>query len=299
MSRLFDCPKHCDTKPISGTRIVNVASVPLRSPFRYPGGKTWLVPYARRWLQSAGAAHLLEPFAGGAIIGLTAVFEDLVERATLVELDAEVGAVWQTIITDSNGPLLAERIANFTITPEAVQEAFESVPVSTVDRAFQTILRNRVNHGGILAAGAGRLKQGENGRGIASRWYPETLCKRVLDIHQLRHRLVFVAGDGLAQIEAGQADSATACFIDPPYTAVGKRAGRRLYTHNEVDHQRLFEMTATLSGNFLMTYDDHPTIASWAAHFGMAVRRVPMKNTHHACPYELLLGRSFYWLDEI
>ncbi len=24
--------------------IVNVASVPQRSPFRYPGGKTWLVP---------------------------------------------------------------------------------------------------------------------------------------------------------------------------------------------------------------------------------------------------------------
>ena len=24
-------------------RVVNVASVPQRSPFRYPGGKTWLV----------------------------------------------------------------------------------------------------------------------------------------------------------------------------------------------------------------------------------------------------------------
>jgi DNA adenine methylase len=31
-------------------KIVNVASVPQRSPFRYPGGKTWLVPRVRRWL---------------------------------------------------------------------------------------------------------------------------------------------------------------------------------------------------------------------------------------------------------
>ena len=31
---------------------VNVASVPQRSPFRYPGGKTWLVPHIRRWLGS-------------------------------------------------------------------------------------------------------------------------------------------------------------------------------------------------------------------------------------------------------
>ncbi len=32
--------------------IVNVASVPQRSPFRYPGGKTWLVPRIRQWLKS-------------------------------------------------------------------------------------------------------------------------------------------------------------------------------------------------------------------------------------------------------
>ena len=31
--------------------VVNVASVPQRSPFRYPGGKTWLVPVVRQWLK--------------------------------------------------------------------------------------------------------------------------------------------------------------------------------------------------------------------------------------------------------
>ena len=35
---------------VSPTEPVNVASVPQRSPFRYPGGKTWLVPYVRSWL---------------------------------------------------------------------------------------------------------------------------------------------------------------------------------------------------------------------------------------------------------
>src|SRR3954453_16467871 len=46
---------------------VNVASVPQRSPFRYPGGKTWLVPYIRSWLTSKKAVPciLVEPFAGG------------------------------------------------------------------------------------------------------------------------------------------------------------------------------------------------------------------------------------------
>ena len=49
------------------TGIVNVASVPQRSPFRYPGGKTWLIPRIRQWLRCRPCtpALLIEPFAGG------------------------------------------------------------------------------------------------------------------------------------------------------------------------------------------------------------------------------------------
>lgn len=48
--------------------IVNVASVPQRSPFRYPGGKTWLIPRIRQWLRSRPERPhvLIEPFAAGA-----------------------------------------------------------------------------------------------------------------------------------------------------------------------------------------------------------------------------------------
>src|SRR3989304_5612529 len=81
-------------------RIVNVASVPQRSPFRYPGGKTWLVPRIRQWLGSLPAkpAKLIEPFAGGAIVGLTAAFEQLTDLVILVERDEQVAAVWHPII---------------------------------------------------------------------------------------------------------------------------------------------------------------------------------------------------------
>jgi len=51
----------------SGPKPVNVASVPQRSPSRYPGGKTWFVPTFRRWISSMDVAPvtLVEPFAGG------------------------------------------------------------------------------------------------------------------------------------------------------------------------------------------------------------------------------------------
>lgn len=101
---------------------VNVAQVPQLSPFRYPGGKTWLVPYARQWLRSLGSPveFLVEPFAGGAIVALTAVFEGLAKHAALVELDEDVAAVWQTILR-GNWRGLVERIADFRPTREALQ----------------------------------------------------------------------------------------------------------------------------------------------------------------------------------
>jgi len=92
-------------------RPVNVASVPQRSPFRYPGGKTWLVPYLRRWLRvrPRKPARFVEPFAGGAIIGLTVAFEELAGHVTLVELDDDVASVWKVLLS-RRGNELAERI---------------------------------------------------------------------------------------------------------------------------------------------------------------------------------------------
>src|SRR5438128_419876 len=74
--------------------IVNVASVPQRSPFRYPGGKTWFVPHLRDWLQSfrKRASVFVEPFAGGGIASLTVAMENLAYRVVMAVLDSNVAA---------------------------------------------------------------------------------------------------------------------------------------------------------------------------------------------------------------
>lgn len=156
--------------------IVNVAMVPQRSPFRYPGGKTWLVPRIREWLASLPTAptEFIEPFVGGGIVSLTVAFERLAQHITMVELDDQVAAVWQTIL-NGDGLWLAERIATFDLTAESVLVALTAAPSALQEQAFQTILKNRVNRGGILAPGAGKVKYGENGKGLKSRWYPQTL----------------------------------------------------------------------------------------------------------------------------
>ncbi len=276
--------------------IVNVASVPQRSPFRYPGGKTWLVPSIRKWIGSLPQkpCELIEPFAGGGIVSLTAAFEALTQKVLMIELDAAVAAVWQTIL-NGQGEWLAEKIVNFSMTSEAVKVELASEPTETCDQAFKTILRNRINHGGILAPGSGVIKHGENGKGLTSRWYPATLKKRILDIQTVKDRIQIVQGDGLETLRANAHRPDAVFFIDPPYTAAGKKAGSRLYTHNELDHEELFSIAASLRSDFLMTYDNAEGVVALARKYNFAVKAISMKNTHHAEMSELLIGRNLDW----
>lgn len=273
--------------------------MPQRSPFRYPGGKTWLVPQIRQWLTSLPAkpARLIEPFAGGAIVGLTAAFEQLAESVILVERDEQVAAVWKTIIGTKDGAeWLASRIVGFELTPDSVRGLLGSHKRSIRERAFQTLVQNRISRGGILAPGAGVVKQGENGKGLLSRWYPETLRKRILDIGAIRGRIRFVRDDGLTFIRRYARFANTAFFIDPPYTASTKRAGSRLYKYHQLDHEKLFRLARSIRGDFLMTYDDSEEVRALAVRHRFETRLVAMNSTHHATMYELLIGRNLDWI---
>lgn len=281
------------------THPVNVAKVPQRSPFRYPGGKTWLVPLFRRWMLQFVVTPkiLIEPFAGGGIIGLTTAFENLAKKVVMVELDDQVAAVWRTIL-GGDADWLAQRILDFDLTLENAMREFQKNPVLCREKAFQTILRNRTAHGGILAEGAGVLKNGENGRGILSRWYPKTIARRIHHIAQVADRIDFIHGNAFDVITQYQNKTGAVFFIDPPYTAGGKRAGTRLYNHCQLDHERLFTLCGTLAGDFLMTYDNTEEVCMLAGRHGFTTQPVAMKNTHHAEMNELLIGRDLCWIGK-
>lgn len=296
----FDAGQLTFFKVPASEHVVNVASVPHRSPFRYPGGKTWLIPRVRHWLASLDSKPtvLVEPFAGGGIVGLTVAFERLADRVVLVELDKQVAAVWETIL-GGEAEWLAERITAFDLSFENVRATLADEGGGTREQAFRTILKNRTYHGGILAPGASLIKHGENGKGLRSRWYAETLASRILAIGRIRDRFTFVCGDGIDVMLAYARRSRAVFFIDPPYTAGGsngKRAGTRLYTHHELDHDRLFATAEKVAGDVLLTYDDAPDVRALAQKHGFDVETVAMKNTHHAKMKELLIGRSLDWL---
>jgi len=284
---LFDLGEQITTQSI-----INVASVPQRSPFRYPGGKTWLIPTVRKWLKQENiiAKKLIEPFAGGGIVSLTAAFEKMAEQITMVELDEEIAAVWQIILNGKN-KWLADKIYSYDLTQANVKTELENPNKELHDVAFCTILKNRVFHGGILAKGSGMIKNGENGKGIASRWYPKTLRDRILAIDYVKDKIVFIAGDAFQVLEQNLNDDTAYFFIDPPYTI----AGKRLYTYFDIDHERLFKLTAQLKGKFMLTYDDTPEIRHLAGKYNLQFRTIPMKTTLHYEKNEIIISDNFSW----
>jgi DNA adenine methylase len=191
---------------------VNVSSVPQRSPFRYPGGKTWFVPTFRKWMQSLDFKPelLVEPFTGGGIISLTALFENFVEKAVMIEMDSEVAAVWEAVI-EGHAEWIADRILHFDLTHENLTKELQVSSVDIKQKAFQTLLKNRTLHGGILAEGSGLLKNGENGKGIKSRWYPQTLAKRILNLNFIKERIAFFKADAL-ELLPNYAENSQAVF---------------------------------------------------------------------------------------
>ena len=274
--------------PRSPIPAVNVAQVPQRSPLRYPGGKTWLIPHIRAWLADESPVPLLvEPFAGGAIVSLTAVMEGLAERAHMVDLDHDLATFWRVALDHSRE--LLKRVLAFEPTRESIDALGAD---SIVDHAFRTLVLNRTRRGGVLAPGASLSRNGESGKGVASRWYPGTLCKRLRAIHEHRDRLDFYEGDGLRYLEVLSGNEGTAFFVDPPYTAGGKRAGSRLYAHSTIDHAKLFDILATTRPNFLMTYDCSDEVVNLVRNHDFAAVVVEMKNGHHARMRELVITRD-------
>ncbi len=264
------------------------------SPFRYPGGKTWLIPRVRSWLATQpNATTFIEPFAGGASCGLAVANEGLAKVAVLGELDASVSAVWSVLIKGSDAEVswLCGRIATFELTLENVRAVLDTTPTNTLEVAFRTLLHNRCSRGGLTDKRAGLLSSGERGVGLGSRWYPETLVKRINAIHQLKN-LVFARIDAFELITQFSRDRDKAFFIDPPYSIGSKSAGSRLYVHHEIDHQSLFELCSRLSGSVMMTYPNDEAVVNLARQYGFSIEQIPMRSTHHVEHFELLLTKG-------
>lgn len=290
-SRVTRASSRPHPRTVLPTRPLNPGQLDLTSPFRYPGGKSWLVPTALEFTSRHAPTRFVEPFAGGASVACAVLTEHLHAHVTLNELDGDVAAVWQVVFS-SQGEALARRVLSFDLTWGTVDALLASPPDTLTDQAFATIVRNRVNHAGILAPGAGRTRRGERDAGLSQRWYPETLARRIRTLSACRSRVTVTSEDALTLLERPHAPG-TVMFLDPPYTFGPRAPGTRLYRHAALDHVRLMDATASLRVPFLMSHQNTPEVRALAWERGLQTRDVAMITAHNARQGELLISRDF------
>jgi DNA adenine methylase len=143
--------------------------------------------------------------------------------------------------------------------------------------------------GGIFAPGAGVLRKGD-GRGLLSRWYPETLVLRLNEINYLSKNITFIRGDGFEEMQRRANRARTVFFVDPPYIANGNGPGRRLYRYATLVPEDIFSTLACLSGAWLACYHNSRTIRRLAEAFQFNTRTIKMRNSHHTIKSELLIS---------
>ncbi len=60
----------------------------------------------------------------------------------------------------------------------------------------------------------------------------------------------------------------------------------------ELDHQKLFEITSRIAGDFLMTYDNASDVRDLARKHNFDIELIAMMGTHHPEMKELLIAHD-------
>ncbi len=236
------------------------------SPLRYPGGKAALAAFIGELIASADPSptRYIEPFAGGAGVGLRLLFDEYVEEVVLNDLDAGIAAFWRCVFYRTDE--LVERVRRTRPTLaewHRQHEVYLTGSDNELDRAFATFFLNRTNHSGILpdARPIGGMRQ----RGVWRmnvRYNADALCERIERIGRYRNRVVVQQRDGIAIAREYVGKQGNFVYLDPPYIQKGAELYLDTLTLN--DHARLARVLTQRTG-WLLTYDVNRMVRTWYA----------------------------------
>ena len=238
------------------------------SPFRYPGGKSFLTGYLAAAVQELPTdqdAHYLEPYCGGAGAALGLLAQNAVSKVHINDSDIRVYSAWRAMLADNERFINELRSRPATIeTWHECREIVSQTPNGySFELGFATFFINRTSRAGIVLGSGpiGGYAQEGNWK-IDARYYPETISKRLKWLGGKAAQIELSNEDGIAFLKrkSKQLRSHPALyFIDPPYV----KAGGRLYL-NAMDEQKHRELAEFLKdemrGKWVLTYDNHPLI---------------------------------------
>jgi DNA adenine methylase len=236
------------------------------TPLRYPGGKGKLAAFVKRLVEINGLndGEYVEPYAGGAAIGLELLLQEYVAKIHINDVSRPVFAFWKSVLDCTSQLTRLVRDTPITVRSWDTQKRILANPEDHDDLAlgFATFFLNRTNRSGILNGGiiGGRDQSGP--WKIDARFNRSELIHRIESIASLRRRISLSREDAytflLARLTSLPTNSLI--YLDPPYYVKGKDLYYDYYTHD--DHVRVASLMTkrVRRQKWIVSYDNVPAI---------------------------------------
>jgi DNA adenine methylase len=250
------------------------------TPLRYPGGKAKLAAYLKEIIRCNKLydGEYVEPYAGGAAIGLELLFQEYVAKIHINDLSQPVYSFWKAVLNDTDEICRLIKNTCLSVASWDRQKRIFANPKkhSYLELGFATFFLNRTNRSGILNAGVigGRDQTGP--WKIDARYNADELIFRIESIAKMRRKIKLTQSDALALLRHGLAkwEKKTLIYLDPPYY----EQGRELYYdyYKADDHAQLAKFIDTKMQNrfWVVSYDNVVPIKKLYAGFRSVVYNV-------------------------
>ena len=233
--------------------------MPFHSPLRYPGGKRRLAHLVARLIE-ANRLHdidYVEPYAGGASIALSLLFNEHASTVHINDLSRPIFAFWKSVLDETDA--LCQRIEETPVTAEEWHRQREIYlrrdDAELLDLGFATFFLNRTNRSGIIAGRMiGGMRQAGRWR-LDARFNKHELTSRIRKIGRYRTRLRVTQLDAAVFIgeTSSQVGPNALFFLDPPYIDHGEKLYLNDYSLD--DHRMLERQVTALDHHWIVTYD--------------------------------------------
>jgi DNA adenine methylase len=229
------------------------------SPLRYPGGKARLANFVKLLMlrNRLIGAEYAEPYAGGASVALSLLFEEYASHIHVNDLNRSVYAFWRCVLDDTEALCARITHARFDVDEWDRQRSIqsESAP-DDLDLAFSTFFLNRTSRSGIIS-GSGIIG-GRNQTGpwkIDERFNREALVRRIQRIGRFRSRITVTRIDAKDYLVENLPALGDNCFVylDPPYYIKGSDLYENFYEHEH--HAEISQLVRHLKVPWIVSYD--------------------------------------------
>lgn len=233
------------------------------SPLRYPGGKGKIANFLKLVFVTNKFVGLeyVEPYAGGASVALSLLYEDYASHIHINDLNRSVHAFWHCVLERPDELCALIEDTPVTMAEWHSQRLVQSQPdPDELKLAFSTFFMNRTNRSGIIEGGVigGKDQGGE--WSLDARYNRQDLMQRIKRVARFRSRITLTRLDAaqLLRERLASAPNRALVYLDPPYYVKGDGLYEDFYLHEH--HEEIRTLVNQLSDPWVVSYDAAPQI---------------------------------------